>query len=91
MGVALELLRVVHTNPTRVSYRCIKRSFTIIVVKSSCTRVTRRSASVIRVGVAYVNVWVSRRLKEELSLAIDKRLRLIITIMLFKTVIPLRI
>ena len=61
------------------------------MVKSSCTRETRQSASVIRVGVAYMNVRVSRRLEEELSLAIDKRLRLIINTMLFKTVIPLRI
>ena len=43
--------------------------------------------SVIRVGVAYVNVHVLRHLKEELSWAIDKRLRLIINKMLFKTVI----
>ena len=43
------------------------------------------------VGVAYVNVCVSRHLKEELSWAIDKRLRLIIIKMLFKTAIPLRI
>ena len=61
------------------------------MVKGSCTQVTRRSASIIRVGVAYVNVRVSRHLKEELSWAIDKRLRLIINTMLFKTVIPLRI
>ena len=33
------------------------------------SRETRRSASVIRVGVAYVNIRVSRRLKEELSWA----------------------
>ena len=44
-----------------------------------------------RVGVAYVNIRVLRRLKEELGWAIDKRLRLIINKMLFKTVIPLRI
>ena len=44
-----------------------------------------------RVGVAYMNVRVSRHLKEEQSWAIDKRLRLIIIKMLFKTVIPLRI
>ena len=37
--------------------------------------------------MAYVNVRVSRHLKEELSWAIDKRLRLIIIEMLFKTVI----
>ena len=45
---------------------------------------------VIRVGVAYVNVHVLRRLKEELAWAIDW-LRLIINTVLFKTVIPLRI
>ena len=61
------------------------------MVKSSCTRVTRQSDSVIKVGVADVNARVSRRLKEELSWVIDKRLRLIVNTMLFKTVIPLRI
>ena len=50
-----------------------------------------RSTSVIRVGVAYVNVHVSRHLKEELAWAVDKRLWLIINTVLFKTVIPLRI
>ena len=60
-----------------------------MVVKSSCTRVTRQSASVIRVGVAYVNISVSKHLKEELSWAIDKQLWLIINTMLFKTVISL--
>ena len=62
-------------------------------VGTPCTRVTRRSASVIRVGVAYVrvNVWISRSLKEELSWHIDKWLRLIINAMLFKTVISLSI
>ena len=44
-----------------------------------------------KVGVAYMNVCVSRRLKEELAWAIDKQLRLIINKMLFKIVIPLRI
>ena len=43
------------------------------------------------VGVAKMNIRVLRRLKEELAWAIDKWLRLIINIMLFKTVIPLRI
>ena len=38
--------------------------------------------------MAYMNVRVSRRLKEELGWAIDKRLRLIINKMLCKTVIP---
>ena len=46
---------------------------------------------VVRVGVVYVNVHISRGLKEELAWAIDKRLQLIINIMLIKTVIPLRI
>ena len=44
-----------------------------------------------RVGMAYINVRVSRRLKEKLGWAIDKRLQLIINKILFKTVIPLRI
>ena len=48
------------------------------------------SASVIKVGVAYVNVRVSKSLKEELAWAIDKRLRVISNKMLFKTVIPQR-
>ena len=43
-----------------------------------------------RVGVVYVNICVSRCLKEELGWAIDKQLWLIINKMLFKTVIPLR-
>ena len=34
--------------------------------------VTRRSTSVIRVGVVYVNVHVLRHLKEKLASAIDK-------------------
>ena len=55
-----------------------------------CTSVTRRSASVIKVGVAYVNVCILRRLKEELAWVIDKRLRVISNKMLFKTVVPLR-
>ena len=41
------------------------------------------------VGVAYVNVRVSMRFKEELAWVTDKRLWLIINV--FKTVIPLRI
>ena len=43
-----------------------------------------------KVGVAYVNVHVSRCFKEELSWAIDKRIQGISNKMLFKTVIPLR-
>ena len=63
---------------------------TVTVVKSSCTSVTRWSASVIKVDVAYVNVRISRRLKEELAWVIDKRLWAISNKMLFKTDIPLR-
>ena len=43
-----------------------------------------------KVGVAYMNICVSRRLKEELAWDIDKRHRVISSKMLFKTVIPLR-
>ena len=42
------------------------------------------------VGVAYVNLRVSRRLKEEVAWVINKRLRAISNKMLFKTVVPLR-
>ena len=42
-------------------------------------------------GVAYMNVLVSRHLKEELGWAIHKWLWLIINKMLLKTVIPLRL
>ena len=61
------------------------------VVKSSFTRVTRQSASFIKVGVAYVNVHVLRHLKEELAWATDKWLWVISNTVLFKTVTPLRI
>ena len=44
-----------------------------------------------KVGVVYMNVRVSRRLKEELSWVIGKWLWLIINTMLFKTDIPVRI
>ena len=46
----------------------------------------------IKVGVAYVNICILRRLKEKLAWAIDKRLRVVSNkiLMLFKTVIPLR-
>ena len=43
-----------------------------------------------KMGVAYVNVHVLRRLKEELAWVIDKRLRAISNKMLFTTVVPLR-
>ena len=42
------------------------------VIKSSCTRVTRWNASVIKVGEAYVNIRISTRLKEELTRVIAK-------------------
>ena len=63
---------------------------TVEVVKSSCTSVTRRSALVVKVGVAFVNVRVSRGLKQELAWVIDKRLLAVSNKMLFKTVVPLR-
>ena len=44
----------------------------------------------IKVGVVYVNVHILKRLKEELTWAIDKWLRVISNKMLCKTVIPLR-
>ena len=40
--------------------------------------------------MAYVNVHVSKSLKEELAWAIDKRLRVVSNKMLFKTLIPQR-
>ena len=78
MGVALALICIVETNPIRVNYCCIRHSFTATVVKSSCTRVTRQSASVIKMGVAYVNVCVSRRLKEEVAWAMINVLGLLV-------------
>ena len=51
---------------------------------------TERLSYCTRVGVAYVNICISKCLKEKLGWAIDKWLRLIIHKMLFKTVIPLR-
>ena len=41
--------------------------------------------------MAYMNVHVSRHLKEELAWAIDRQLQVISNKMLFKTVIPLKI
>ena len=41
-------------------------------------------------GVVYMDVNISRRLKEELAWAIDKWLQVISNIMLLETVIPLR-
>ena len=90
MGVALALICVIATNPIRVSKHCVRRYLTAIVIKSSCTRVTRRSASVIKVGVAYLNIHISTHLKEELVWIIDKQLQVIRNKMLFKTVVPLR-
>ena len=53
-GLIMELCHI------RVSQHCISRYITVTVTKSSCTRVTRQSASVIKVGVACVNVHISR-------------------------------
>ena len=44
-----------------------------------------------KVGVAYVNIHVSRHLKEELTWAIDEWLHVISNTMSFKAVIPLGI
>ena len=44
-----------------------------------------------KVGVVYMNVHVSRHLKQELAWAIDKWLQVISNAMLFKTVLPLRL
>ena len=58
------------------------------VIKNSCTRVTRWSTLVIKMGVVYVNVL--RHLKEELAWVIGKWLWVNSNKMLFTTVIPLR-
>ena len=70
--------------PNKSKLALYNRYFTIIVIYNSCSEVTRRSASVIKVGVVDIDVRVSSHLKEELTWAIDKRLRVISTIMLFK-------
>ena len=90
MGVVLALIHVVDTNlnPLKVSYRCLTWLFTTTVIKSSCTRATRQSFSVIKVGVVYMNVHVSRHLKEELAWVINKWLRVISNKMLFKAAVP---
>ena len=51
MDVALALVHIADTNPLRVSKHCVRRYFTVTVIKSSCTQVTRWSALVIMVGV----------------------------------------
>ena len=43
-----------------------------------------------KVSVAYMNVHILKRLKEELAWAIDKQLQFISNTMLFKTVVLLR-
>ena len=50
----------------------------------SCNEVTRRGASVIKVGVVGVGVHVSSHVKEQMTSGIDKRLSIIGSIMLFK-------
>ena len=49
---------------TRHSRYSVRRYFNIIVVKSSCTCVKIQGTSVIKVGVVYVNIRLSRHLKE---------------------------
>ena len=44
----------------------------------------------IKVGVAYVNAYISKQLKERLAWAIDEQLQVISNKMLFKTGIPLK-
>ena len=48
-------------------------------------------SEIIKVGVAYVNIHVSRHLKQELAWAIDKWFRVISNTLFLKTVIPLRL
>ena len=55
-----------------------------------CTQATRQCASVIKAGVAYMNVRALTHLKQELAWARDEWLRVISVTMLFKTVIPLK-
>ena len=43
-----------------------------------------------KMGVAYVNIRILRRLKEELAWAIDKQLQVNGNKMLFRTVVPLK-
>ena len=50
------------------------------MVKNSCASITRQSTSVITVGVAYVNICISRYLKEEMALVVDQRLWAILVI-----------
>ena len=57
---------------------------------NSFSKVTKRSASVIKVGVVDVDVHILSHLKEVLTWAADKRLWAISTVMLFKKVIILR-
>ena len=46
--------------------------------------ITQQSVSVIKVGVVDIDVHILSHLKEELTWAVDKRLQVISTIMLFK-------
>ena len=78
------MVRVVDTSSIRVSYRCISCYFTVTIILNRCSWVTRRSASVLKVGVVDVEIRILSHLKEELAWAIDKRLWIISTIMLFK-------
>ena len=58
---------------------------------NSCNKVTRQRALAIKVGMVDIDVRMARHLKEELAKAVDKRLRVISIIWLFKTVRVLRI
>ena len=59
-------------------------NLSVTVIYNSCSEETQRSTSVIKMGVVNVDVCVLSHLKEELTWAIHKRLRVISTIMLFK-------
>ena len=65
-SAALELKHFVETNLVRVSYHCIRCYFTLTFLLNSYTQATRRSASVIKVGVEGISVCVLRCLKEDL-------------------------
>ena len=60
VGVALELRRIIETNPIRVSYHYVcKQLLSLNVPLNSCTQATGWSSSVIKVGVIYVGVRMS--------------------------------
>ena len=75
--MALELKCFLEINNIRVSQCCMNLLFSVTVVKSSCTFVMKQSTPVIKLGMAYMNIHVSRHLKEEPAWAIDRWLQII--------------